>query len=137
MEYKDNKDSVREWLGNLEEGDRIHIEADVAQVAENIDSGTGLFERGDRILIDDDATVIGTKEADPYGVLVELDEKWVDIPDSEGWATNQFYLNGGEIVADWKDIRDEEEKENMSESELNRQPANYQVAILNNIKKIE
>jgi hypothetical protein len=139
MEYQDNHDSVREWLNTLDEGDRIHIEADSAQPQDPESSGSrkGIFERGDRILIDDNATVIEDREASPWGVLVELDEQWISMPDSDGWATNEFYLNGGEIVADWKDVRDEEEKEKLPDSELHKRPANYQVAILNHIELTE
>ena len=130
---------MREWLDTLEEGDRVHIEADSAQPRDpgNICGKNGIFERGDRILIDDNATVIEDREANMMGVLVELDEQWISIPDSDGWATNEFYLNGGEIVADWKDVRDEEEKEKLPESELHKVPADYQVAILNRIELIE
>lgn len=137
MRYKDNHDSVRELLDELEEGDRVHIEADSAllQDPESNDGRKGLFERGDRVLIDDDATVVEEREANPMGVLVELDEKW--IKDSEGWATNELYMNGGEIIATWKDIRDEEEKEKASESEFPTVPADYQVAVLNRIELIE
>jgi hypothetical protein len=137
MEYKDNHDSVRELLDGLEEGDRVHIEADsaVPQDPESSDGREGSFERGDRVLIDDDATVVEEREADPMGVLVELDGK--RIKDSEGWATNELYMNGGEIIANWKDIRDEDKKEEPSESEPPTVPVNYQVAVLNRIELLE
>ena len=126
MDYRENPEEVAEFLDGLEEGERVYIEADVAEM--NEDDPTRLFKRGDEILIDDQATVLETSD---HGVTVELDKEWVkSAGDPEEWATNVFQLSGGDVFSKWKYVGD-------GESSGYRQPANVQIAMLNRIEKIE
>ena len=126
MDYRKNPEDVVDFLEELEEGDRVYIEADRAKPKDDVDNV--IFKRGDELLIDDHGTVIETGE---HGVSVELDEKWIrSAHDPEKWATNVFRLGGESIIAEWKYVGEKE-------SRPDKRPADLQVAMLNRIEQKE
>jgi hypothetical protein len=125
MDYRENPEDVANFLDELEEGERVYVEADMAEMEE--EDPTTALKRGDEVL-DDHGTVIETGE---YGVRIELDETRVQSSeDPEEWATNVFRLTGEQVFAEWKYIGDEE-------SELDKRPADLQIAMLNRIEQGE
>lgn len=49
-------------IENLEEGDRVKLEADAAVDAIDDEDVSGMFRRGDRMLLDDTGTVVDVGE---------------------------------------------------------------------------
>jgi hypothetical protein len=132
MDYRENPEDVADFLDELEEGERVYVEADMAEMEE--EDPTPALKRGDEVL-DDHGTVIETGE---YGVRIELDETRVQSSeDPEEWATNVFRLTGEQVFAEWKYIGDEKSELGDEESELDKRPADLQIAMLNRIEQIE
>jgi hypothetical protein len=104
MDYRENPEETVNLMEELEEGDRVYIEADAADVGE--ENGARMFKRDDRVLIDDHGTVI---ESNEFGVKMELDEQWVDSAgEPDKWSTNVFNLAGEPVIAEWKYVGEEE-----------------------------
>jgi hypothetical protein len=126
MDYRENPEETVNLMEELEEGDRVYIEADAAELDEENEGN--IFKRGNRVLIDDHGTVI---ESNEFGVKVELDKQWVDSAgEPDKWSTNVFHLAGEPVIAEWKYVGEEER-------ETSRVPADLQVAMLNRIERAE
>jgi len=83
-------------IDDLEEGDRVRLEADAAVDAFNDDDVDGMFKRGNRVLLDDVGTVVDVGDG---RVVVELDEQAVRSSDDGDYVSTRFRVEGRRCTA--------------------------------------
>lgn len=121
-DYRD-RDTMEEFLSNLEEGDRVYITADSADVGDD-DKPTKMFTRGERMFNDTGEVVEAGDD-----VVVELDNQSVRDSDSEAYVSTEFLLSGVKMVTQWEEI---DTTDNDGDG-LGWKPTNMPVAMISEI----
>lgn len=122
-DYRD-RDAMNEFLFDLEEGDRVHIRADRAEIGED-DKPTKMFTRGEPIF-NDTATVVEAGD----DLVVEMDNQSVREADSGEYYSTEFKLNGPKMLTQWEEIEDTDDDD---DDEIGMMPVDMPVAIISEI----
>jgi|AntRauMinimDraft_3_1070383.scaffolds.fasta_scaffold00015_74 hypothetical protein len=113
-------------IDDLEEGDRVRLEADAAVDAFNDDDVDGMFKRGNRVLLDDVGTVVDVGDG---RVVVELDEQAVRSSDDGDYVSTRFRVEGETVYSKWELVDEAEDK--------HKRPADAPVAFLTQLSREE
>jgi len=80
-------------IDDLEEGDRVRLEA-VEAVADEDDDSSEIYRRGDENLIGDSGTVVDSRDGKS---IIELDKVRLTYPDDDDYVAPRVRLSGGTV----------------------------------------
>jgi len=93
-------------IDDLEEGDRVRLEA-VESVADEDDDSSEIYRRGDENLIGDSGTVVDSRDGKS---IIELDKVRLTYPDDDDYVAPRVRLSGGTVYPEWELADDVEEE---------------------------